>query len=153
MVDRLPPGAVFSAFSIGRMQIPFVAMAALAGGNVRVGLEDNLYLSRGVLASNGELVERAVHILEAMNVARARPGRGAREARGCRAGARVIRSVGLLGGGVIGGGWAARFLLNGLDVALYDPDPEAPRKVDEVLENARRAYRRLTLAPLPPEGR
>jgi uncharacterized protein (DUF849 family) len=68
MVNRLPPGAVFSAFSIGRMQIPFVAMAVLAGGNVRVGLEDNLYLSRGRLASNGELVERAVHILEGMNV-------------------------------------------------------------------------------------
>ena len=67
MVNRLPPGAVFSTFSIGRMQIPFVAMAALAGGNVRVGLEDNLYLSRGRLASNGELVERAVHILEGMN--------------------------------------------------------------------------------------
>jgi uncharacterized protein (DUF849 family) len=67
MVNRLPPGAIFSTFSIGRMQIPFVAMAALAGGNVRVGLEDNLYLSRGKLASNGELVERAVHILEGMN--------------------------------------------------------------------------------------
>ena len=64
----------------------------------------------------------------------------------------MIRSVGLLGGGVIGGGWAARFLLNGLDVVLYDPDPEAPRKVDEVLESARRAYNRLTYAPLPPEG-
>jgi uncharacterized protein (DUF849 family) len=67
MINRLPPGAIFSAFSIGRMQVPFVAMAALAGGNVRVGLEDNLYLSRGRLASNGELVERAVQILEAMN--------------------------------------------------------------------------------------
>ena len=67
MVNQLPPGAIFSTFSIGRMQIPFVAMAALAGGNVRVGLEDNLYLSRGRLASNGELVERAVHILEGMN--------------------------------------------------------------------------------------
>jgi uncharacterized protein (DUF849 family) len=68
MVSRLPPGAVFSAFSIGRMQLPFVAMAALAGGNVRVGLEDNLFLSRGVPATNGQLVERAVTILEAMNV-------------------------------------------------------------------------------------
>ena len=67
MVGNLPPGAVFSAFSIGRMQLPYVAMAALAGGNVRVGLEDNIYLSRGVLASNGQLVERAVTILEAMN--------------------------------------------------------------------------------------
>jgi carnitine 3-dehydrogenase len=60
--------------------------------------------------------------------------------------------VGLLGGGVIGGGWAARFLLNGHDVALYDPDPEAPRKVERMLANARRAYARLTLAPLPAEG-
>jgi uncharacterized protein (DUF849 family) len=68
MVARLPPGAVFSAFSIGRMQLPFVAMAVLAGGNVRVGLEDNIYLSRGVLASNGELVTRAVSILQAMGV-------------------------------------------------------------------------------------
>jgi 3-dehydrocarnitine:acetyl-CoA trimethylamine transferase len=68
MVGQLPPGAVFSAFSIGRMQLPFVAMAALVGGNVRVGLEDNIYLSRGRLASNGELTERAVRILESMNV-------------------------------------------------------------------------------------
>jgi len=62
------------------------------------------------------------------------------------------QAVALLGGGVIGGGWAARFMLNGIGVRLYDPDPEAERKVDEVLDNARRAYARLTLAPLPPEG-
>jgi uncharacterized protein (DUF849 family) len=67
MVSGLPAGSVFSAFSIGRMQLPYVAMASLAGGNVRVGLEDNIYLSRGVLATNGELVERAVTILEAIN--------------------------------------------------------------------------------------
>jgi uncharacterized protein (DUF849 family) len=67
MVRGLPAGCVFSAFSIGRMQLPYVAMAALAGGNVRVGLEDNIYLSRGELATNPELVERAVTILEAMN--------------------------------------------------------------------------------------
>ena len=68
MVNQLPPGAIWSAFSIGRMELPYVAMAALAGGNARVGLEDNLYLSRGVHASNGQLVERAVTILEGMNV-------------------------------------------------------------------------------------
>jgi uncharacterized protein (DUF849 family) len=68
MVARLPANAVFSAFSIGRMQLPFAAMAVLAGGNVRVGLEDNIYLARGVLASNGELVERAATILQAMGV-------------------------------------------------------------------------------------
>ncbi|MEI6548541.1 MAG: 3-keto-5-aminohexanoate cleavage protein, partial [Burkholderiales bacterium] len=66
MVHQLPPGAVFSGFSIGRNQLPFVAMAALAGGNVRVGLEDNLYLGRGEFASNGKLVERAVQILTGM---------------------------------------------------------------------------------------
>jgi carnitine 3-dehydrogenase len=62
------------------------------------------------------------------------------------------RSVALLGGGVIGGGWAARFVLNGVEVRLFDPDPEAARKVDAMLDNARRAYRKLTLAPLPSEG-
>jgi uncharacterized protein (DUF849 family) len=67
LVNQLPAGCVFSAFAIGRMQLPYVAMAALAGGNVRVGLEDNIYLSRGVLATNGQLVERAVAILTAMN--------------------------------------------------------------------------------------
>jgi uncharacterized protein (DUF849 family) len=68
MVGQLPPGAVFSTFSIGRMQLAYVAMAVLAGGNVRVGLEDNIYLSRGKPATNGQLVERAVGILENMNV-------------------------------------------------------------------------------------
>ena len=68
MVHRLPKGAIFSTFSIGRMQLAYVAMAVLVGGNVRVGLEDNLYVSRGKLASNADLVTRAVTILEAMNV-------------------------------------------------------------------------------------
>jgi len=68
LVNALPAGAVFSAFSIGRMQLPYVAMAVLAGGHVRVGLEDNLYLGPGRRATNGELVERATTILNAMNV-------------------------------------------------------------------------------------
>jgi carnitine 3-dehydrogenase len=62
------------------------------------------------------------------------------------------RAVGLLGGGVIGSGWAARFLLHGVDVRLFDPDPEAERRVAEALENARRAWGKLTLMPLPSEG-
>src|ERR1700733_4794851 len=66
LVNQLPPGAVFSAFAIGRNQLPYAAMAALAGGNVRVGLEDNLFLDRGVLASNGQLVERAATIVTNM---------------------------------------------------------------------------------------
>jgi len=66
LVNNLPTGWVFSAFSIGRNQLPFVAMAVLAGGNVRVGLEDNIWLRKGELASNGALVERAVGIVENM---------------------------------------------------------------------------------------
>jgi len=68
LVNQLPPGCVFSAFAIGRMQLPYVALAPIAGGNVRVGLEDNIWLERGVKATNGQLVERAVAMLRAMNV-------------------------------------------------------------------------------------
>jgi carnitine 3-dehydrogenase len=64
-----------------------------------------------------------------------------------------VRKVGLVGGGVIGAGWAARLVLNGIDVTLFDPDPEAERKLGEVLESAERAYRKLTLAPLERTGR
>ncbi len=59
----------------------------------------------------------------------------------------------IVGGGVIGGGWAARFLLNGWDVAVFDPDPEAERKIGEVLDNARRALPALYERLLPTEGR
>lgn len=58
----------------------------------------------------------------------------------------------IIGGGVIGGGWAARFLLNGWDVAVFDPDPEASRKIGEVLANARRSLPALYNKSLPPEG-
>ena len=66
MVNNVPSDWTFSAFSLGRNEMPFVAAAILAGGNVRVGLEDNLYLERGVLATNAQLVERAVTIIENM---------------------------------------------------------------------------------------
>jgi carnitine 3-dehydrogenase len=65
---------------------------------------------------------------------------------------RGLRRVGLLGGGVIGGGWAGRFALNGIDVTMFDPDPSAERKVNEMLDNARTAMTRLVRAPLPAEG-
>jgi carnitine 3-dehydrogenase len=61
-------------------------------------------------------------------------------------------TVGLVGGGVIGGGWAARYLLAGIDVRIYDPAGDAKGRVEDVLAGARRALSRLTLAPLPPEG-
>ena len=68
MANNVPPDWVHSAFSIGRHQMPFVAAAVLSGGNVRVGLEDNLWLEKGRLASNADLVGRAVTIIEAMGV-------------------------------------------------------------------------------------
>jgi len=66
MKDQLPDGAMWSGFGISRMQMPMAAVAVAMGGNVRVGLEDNLYLERGVLASNGQLVERAIGIIDRM---------------------------------------------------------------------------------------
>ncbi|MBL4836011.1 MAG: 3-keto-5-aminohexanoate cleavage protein, partial [Kordiimonadaceae bacterium] len=73
MRSLLPQGAVWAAFGIARMQMPMVAQAVLLGGNVRVGLEDNLYLSRGVFATNGQLVERARTIIECMGYEVATP--------------------------------------------------------------------------------
>lgn len=66
MVNELPEGCNWGGFSIGRQEMPMVAQAVLLGGNVRVGLEDNLYLEKGVYASNAQLVERARIIVEAM---------------------------------------------------------------------------------------
>lgn len=66
LVNNLPPDWTFSAFSIGRNQLPYAALAVLAGGNIRVGLEDNLWLGKGELATNAQLVERAVKIAEGM---------------------------------------------------------------------------------------
>lgn len=64
MVNAIPEGWTFSAFSLGRDQMPYAAASVLAGGHVRVGLEDNLYLERGVLATNAQLVEKAVTVVE-----------------------------------------------------------------------------------------
>lgn len=66
MVNALPPDSIWSSFAISRLQMPWVAQSILNGGNVRVGLEDNLYLSKGVYASNAQLVEKARTIIEAM---------------------------------------------------------------------------------------
>ncbi len=65
----------------------------------------------------------------------------------------MTRKAAIIGGGVIGGGWAARFLLNGWDVQVFDPDPQAERKIGEVLANARLALPALADVPMPPEGR
>ena len=68
LVNNLPAGWTFSAFSLGRNQLPYAALAVLAGGNIRVGLEDNIWLDRGVLATNADLVRRAGAIVENMGV-------------------------------------------------------------------------------------
>ena len=68
MRNALPANADWAAFGISRSEFPMVAQAALLGGNVRVGLEDNLWLEKGVLASNAQLVEKAIRILELLDV-------------------------------------------------------------------------------------
>ena len=76
MVNQLPEDAVWASFALGPMQMPWVAQSVLLGGHVRVGLEDNLYLSKGVKATNAQLVERARTIVEAMGAQVATPDEG-----------------------------------------------------------------------------
>ncbi|WGW12347.1 3-keto-5-aminohexanoate cleavage protein [Saxibacter everestensis] len=73
MVNMLPDGAQWTSFAIGRNQMPWVAQSVLLGGHVRVGLEDNLYLSKGVKATNAQLTERAVGIIEDLGSSVATP--------------------------------------------------------------------------------
>ena len=72
--NELPPGAVWAGFGIGRMEFAMVAQAVLLGGHVRVGLEDNLYVERGVHASNGTLTEKAARLVELLGAKVASPG-------------------------------------------------------------------------------
>jgi uncharacterized protein (DUF849 family) len=74
--SQLPDGAIWAAFGIGRNQMQAVAQATLLGGHVRVGLEDNLYLEKGVLATNGALVEKAVKLIEILGTKVATPDEG-----------------------------------------------------------------------------
>ncbi len=76
MVDNLPADCTWAGFGIGRMQMPMAAQAVLLGGNVRVGLEDNLWLDKGVLASNGALVERVGEILTRLGARILTPAEG-----------------------------------------------------------------------------
>ncbi len=73
MVSQLPDGCVWAGFGIGRWEMPMVAQAVVLGGHVRVGLEDNLYLEKGVYASNGSLTERAIQIVELIGAKVASP--------------------------------------------------------------------------------
>ncbi|MCU1660846.1 MAG: 3-keto-5-aminohexanoate cleavage protein [Pseudonocardia sp.] len=83
MVRLLPEGAQWASFAIGRDQMPWVAQSVLLGGHVRVGLEDNLYLAKGVKATNGQLVERAVGIVQDLGATVVTPRR-AREILGMK---------------------------------------------------------------------
>jgi uncharacterized protein (DUF849 family) len=74
MVNNVPDTWTFSAFGLGRHQMPYVAASVLAGGHVRVGLEDNLMLDRGVPATNAQLVERAARIIENLGARVISPG-------------------------------------------------------------------------------
>jgi uncharacterized protein (DUF849 family) len=76
MVDNLPPDAVWAGFGIGRQQMPMAAQAMLLGGNVRVGLEDNIWLDKGIHASNGSLTERVVQIIERLGGRALTPAQG-----------------------------------------------------------------------------
>jgi uncharacterized protein (DUF849 family) len=76
MVDNLPPGVTWAAFGIGRLQMPMAAQAMLLGGHVRVGLEDNLWLDKGVPASNGSLVERVIQLMKCMGAQPMTPAEG-----------------------------------------------------------------------------
>ena len=74
--SQLPEGAIWASFAIGRQQFQAVAQAILLGGHVRVGLEDNLYLDKGVYASNGSLTEKAVRLIEMLGTKVATPAEG-----------------------------------------------------------------------------
>ena len=65
----------------------------------------------------------------------------------------TCKLIAVIGGGVIGGGWVARCLLNGITVNLYDPDPNAPRKIDDIMINAKLAFDKLIDGPAPPQGK
>ena len=73
MFDALPPGVAWGAFGIGRQEMPMVAQSVIMGGNARVGLEDNLYLDKGILATNAQLVVRAKEIIERLGARLATP--------------------------------------------------------------------------------
>jgi carnitine 3-dehydrogenase len=171
MADNVPLDAIFSGFAISRDQMPWVAAMPLLGGNVRVGLEDNLYLSRGVLATNEQLVAKAKTILESMGCKVLGPedvrkklklvkhtplpdpmmmqkfGLVAKAAETVPLETQVakkdINRVVCIGGGVIGSGWAARFVLNGIDVTVIDPSRNAEEVVKHVVNNAVVAMEKL----------
>ena len=68
MIEFLPDDCIFNVTAVGKMQLPLTTLGTILGGNVRVGLEDNIYYSKGVLASNEELVARSVRIIKELGL-------------------------------------------------------------------------------------
>lgn len=170
-VGKFALRTVYSAFSIGPDAVSVCGVGAFVRANERVGWRTTCPLPRAAKTTNAELVQRAVEILERICVRVISPD----EVRECSRSKFMSersnfmskgsmsemsklmsdsrpRAVGLLGGGVIGGAWAARFVLNGVDVRLHGRSPATVERVQKILANARRAYRRLTQVPLPAEG-
>ena len=134
-------------------------MAVLAGGNIRVGLEDNIWLDKGVLATNGALVERAVKVAEGMGARRS----SARTK--CASALKLTEGAGKKGHGhvfarpqrsaaVSSAPAGSRASCSTASTSsIFDPDPEAERKVGEVMKGARRAYKTMVPGGLPREGK
>ena len=161
MEDNPARGRDWAGFGIGRMQMPMVAQAMLLGGNVRVGLEDNLWLEKGVYARNGHAGRTAGQDHPALGAPAADAGRRPQEARPAAAqlSARIegkrtwhyisnIKTVAIVGAGVIGSGWAARCLANGLDVVAWDPG--AGRRAGDCAPTSPTRGRRWTRVGLKP---
>ena len=162
MVAQLPEGAQWASFALGRMQLPWAAQSVLLGGHVRVGLEDNLYLSRGRQGDQRAAGRAGRDPGRGARLAGGHTGRGAAaprpEAAGLtamtasapvpgRVGPADVRAVTCVGAGVIGGGWAAYFLARGLAVTAWDPAPDAEARLHKVVDLAWPALVELGLAP------
>ena len=162
MVNNVPDNWVFSAFSLWAASDAFVAASVLAGGNVRVGL-GMVYLERSVLAST-QLVEKAASIIQKMGVEVMSPQEVRQGCASKNAPARLAptdqtwekqmtdKQAAIIGGGVIEGMGSPFCPAVAGRLIQHDPDPDAERKVDKVLQNARASCRCLPTR-LPKEGR
>ena len=104
--------------------MPFVAQTVLMGGNPRVGLEDNLYLSKGKLATNAELVEKAIRIIDDLRLIYHVTSRNKRKAKTYQTQIKLmpskINKIAVIGTGVIGTGWIIRMLAHNKKVTAFD---------------------------------
>ena len=158
--DRLLGDAYeWSVLGAGRHQFEMITASAVMGSHVRVGLEDGLFIGRGELAeSNAQQVAKISRILAELSIEVATPdearpdprAQGPRPGRlvttAGRPGPDAVRTVTVVGTGVIGGGWAAHFLRRGYDVVAWDPGPGARERLAALLDNAWPALERLGLS-------